>query len=221
VDIVAWVFNELGCTEELTRAYIESALSDIATFDRKQHDYGPDNIAAFGEKGVVVRMNDKMARLRNLVWGDKPAINEAVEDSYTDLSVYGVIARMCRAGVWPGVPAETRCFDRQGAPAEGTVETPWFDSDLPAATEFGPQTIWTTHALKDRPEAMPPYAACNPLHQHEPDHWEDTPPEADGPVYWCPRCQRSQLSERQDGGFACSICNQFLFGPGLGSVRKS
>jgi hypothetical protein len=192
------VFAELGCTEALTRAYIEIALSDIATFDRKQHDYGPDNIAAFGERGVVVRMNDKMARLRNLVWGGKLASNEAVEDSYADLSVYGVIARMCRAGVWPGVPA---------------------DATVPPAV--GLQAIWTDHALRGRPEAVPPYDTSWASRGHEPDHWEDTPPEADGLVYWCPRCQRAQLAERQDGGFVCSVCRQFLFGPGIGSVRNS
>jgi len=208
-DLADSLMVALECTEPLTIEFINQVLNDIRTFDCKQHDYGPENITAFGEKGVVVRMNDKMARLRNLVWGDKPASNEAIEDSYTDLSVYGVIARMCRAGAWPGVT-----MDRPGAPAEGTVETPWFDTDLPAMPAFGLQTIWTDHALRKRPEPMPPYDACSPLHKHEPDHWEDTPSK-----YWCPRCQCEQAVEDVVGGFACWNCHQFLFGPGPGSVR--
>ena len=99
-DLVDWVFDTLNCQEALTKKYIEIALGDIVLFDRKQHDYGPENIAAFGEKGVVVRMNDKMARLRKLIWSDLAAKNESVEDSYTDMGVYSIIARLCRSGAW-------------------------------------------------------------------------------------------------------------------------
>lgn len=98
------VFTALGCQEPITLYYIQVALQAVKLFDGKQHDYGSENIAAFGEKGVVVRMNDKMARLRRLVWLDEPAVNEAIEDSYADIGVYSVIARLCRAGKWPGVP---------------------------------------------------------------------------------------------------------------------
>ena len=177
------VYTEFGCTEPLTRAYIQIALYDILTFDRKQHDYGPENITAFGEKGVVVRMNDKMARLRNLVWGDKPASNEAIEDSYTDLSVYGVIGRMCRAGTWPGVGVA-----------------------VPNPPEHTPDNV-SAYCEVCTPEARP----------LEPAHREDTPP---GDRYWCHACQLLQLTEKQAGGFCCMVCHQFLFGPGLGSVRE-
>ena len=97
------IFFELGCTDKWTLDYIRFVLRDIKLFDRKQHDYGSDNIADFGEKGVLFRANDKIARLRNLHRNDVVPSNEKVEDSWADLSVYGVIARMCRAGVWPNV----------------------------------------------------------------------------------------------------------------------
>lgn len=90
-----------GC-EPITREYLRVALADAATFDSKQKDYGPANIAAFGEFGVLVRCNDKIARLINLLNREAPR-NESVEDSWLDLSVYGVIARLCRAGLWEGV----------------------------------------------------------------------------------------------------------------------
>lgn len=98
------IMTDLGCTERITRAFIEVALGDIKLFDQKQSDYGAANITAFGEFGVLVRSNDKLARLRNLQRRIGPVSNEPVEDSWRDLSVYGVIARMCRMGLWPGVP---------------------------------------------------------------------------------------------------------------------
>ena len=101
------LFEALGCTEPLTLRFISMVLSDVALFDRKQHDYGSANIAEFGLEGVLVRANDKLARLKNL--RHKPAAkNEAVEDSWADLSVYRVIARLCMAWEWPGLDPPRR-----------------------------------------------------------------------------------------------------------------
>ncbi len=106
--LVTEIHQQLGCTEDQTTPFIREVLEDIQLFDRKQRDYGPQNIAAFGEVGVLVRANDKIARLINLIWtrgldatGTKitPA-NESLEDSWRDLSVYGVIARLCRKELW-------------------------------------------------------------------------------------------------------------------------
>ena len=101
-ELVQTVFTELGCQEPITLDYIQVALQDVKLFDKKQHDYGSENIAAFGERGVVVRMNDKLARLRRLVWSSLSPANEAIADSYADIGVYSVIARLCREGRWPG-----------------------------------------------------------------------------------------------------------------------
>ena len=91
----------LQCTEPITRDFIRIALADVKLFDRKQRDYGSANISAFGEQGVLVRTHDKIARLRHLhTKGGAPA-NETIEDSWTDLSVYGIIARLVREGTWP------------------------------------------------------------------------------------------------------------------------
>lgn len=94
------VFNELECTEPVTLEFIKIALADIKLFDKKQHDYGSENISAFGEQGVLVRANDKIARLRNLAKSGSDPANESIDDSWTDLSVYGIIARLVRKGVW-------------------------------------------------------------------------------------------------------------------------
>lgn len=63
---------------------------------KKQHDYGHDNINAFGETGVIVRISDKVARLRNIFKTGKTPANEAIDDTYMDLAGYAIIALMLR-----------------------------------------------------------------------------------------------------------------------------
>jgi len=69
----------------------------------KQKDYGPGNITAHGEYGVMVRASDKVARLNNLLnknEKDKIVRNESVEDSWKDLANYAIIALMLRRGTF-------------------------------------------------------------------------------------------------------------------------
>jgi hypothetical protein len=58
----------------------------------KQHDYGHGNITAFGMKGVLVRLSDKVERLINLT--TKNARNESILDTLRDIVGYCVIALM-------------------------------------------------------------------------------------------------------------------------------
>lgn len=103
ITIVAALFRDLGCTEPLTQAFIKVALQDICLFDAKQHDRGPENIARFGERGVLIRVTDKLSRIHRICWdGVRPQVSEPVENEWADLSVYGVIARLCSSGNWPG-----------------------------------------------------------------------------------------------------------------------
>ncbi len=59
---------------------------------KKQHDYGHENILAFGEFGVLVRTNDKLARLKNLI--GKEGITEPRVDAWVDMAGYSIIALM-------------------------------------------------------------------------------------------------------------------------------
>ena|SRR5579864_1079405 len=70
--------------------------------NRKQKDYGTDtdpfaNIRASEDFGIdgwigaLVRLNDKIARLKNFA-KKKSLANESVEDSLLDISVYALIA---------------------------------------------------------------------------------------------------------------------------------
>ena len=58
----------------------------------KQHDYGHGNITAFGMKGVLVRLSDKVERLINLK--SREAQNESKTDTLRDIVGYCVIALM-------------------------------------------------------------------------------------------------------------------------------
>lgn len=76
---------------------IDEVLADLkATLISKQRDYGKGNILNFGEMGVLVRTNDKMSRLKNLILNNKEAQNESIEDNWKDLAGYAVLALMLR-----------------------------------------------------------------------------------------------------------------------------
>jgi hypothetical protein len=81
-------------------------------FCKKQFDYGPGNISLGSSlstpeekrasiSAIVVRLNDKIQRLINLVLrkGAKSA-NESISDSFLDAAVYGVIAEIVNRGKW-------------------------------------------------------------------------------------------------------------------------
>ena len=86
-----------GDLASLMKEYLEM-------FKKKQASYGPGNIAKAGEKGVVLRMNDKLERLWRLVWQAKPNTlvdDESIEDTYFDMAGYALIAILVRRGLWP------------------------------------------------------------------------------------------------------------------------
>lgn len=75
----------------------------------KNQDYSPMNIIATGIVGLATRIWDKTARICNLLGFDlqtgvfdseKKNANEPLEDSFTDLAVYCIIALIYRAGKW-------------------------------------------------------------------------------------------------------------------------
>ena len=81
-------------------------------FLRKQHDYGPGNIAVgthlqtqdeihLSLTGLWFRMNDKIQRLKNmLLSGRESAVDEPLEDAYLDISNYGIMATIVKNGKW-------------------------------------------------------------------------------------------------------------------------
>ena len=81
-------------------------------FCKKQMDYGPSNIAMGTDLttneqkrlsliGLIVRINDKVQRLINLVVkNNREAQNEPTIDAFKDLACYGIIAQIVKNGKW-------------------------------------------------------------------------------------------------------------------------
>ena len=81
-------------------------------FCKKQMDYGPSNIAMgtsldtdeekrLSKIGLIVRINDKIQRLINLVVkNNREAQNEPTIDAFKDLACYGIIAQLVQNGKW-------------------------------------------------------------------------------------------------------------------------
>ena len=82
------------------------------TFCKKQMNYGPGNISVgtslqtkedvkLSLTGLWFRINDKVQRLKQLVvLGQPDEVGESVQDTYQDLSVYGIIAQLVQRGKW-------------------------------------------------------------------------------------------------------------------------
>jgi len=97
---------------EMTKEYWSIMLEQYETFCLKQANYGPSNISVgtslttpedvkLSLTGLWFRMNDKIQRLKQLiVLGKQDNVGEAVEDTFQDLSVYGVICQLVNRGKW-------------------------------------------------------------------------------------------------------------------------
>ena len=92
-------------------AYMHEAMGGYRTHLEKNADYSPANVAGPGEIGIGTRIWDKCVRLMNLLGfdivvsrsefrGEKEPKNEAIDDTYRDLHVYGIIGRLHRKGQW-------------------------------------------------------------------------------------------------------------------------
>jgi len=76
--------------------FVAEEIADLIT--AKQKDYGHSNITDFGEYGVLVRLNDKVARLKNLLTQKKEPANEPIVDTWRDIAGYAIIALMLYYG---------------------------------------------------------------------------------------------------------------------------
>ncbi len=96
------IADQLGLKTYQARRALEIALGNLVTFDKKQQDYGANNISAnpCPELGVAIRANDKVQRLMNLLYSESDPNNESILDAWLDLSNYGLIGAMLTHGVW-------------------------------------------------------------------------------------------------------------------------
>jgi len=115
--------RELGVRDEaieyIEKTYPKTAkefqqlqYEQYALFCKKQMDYGPSNISMgtglvndeekrLSLVGLIVRINDKVQRLLNLiVKNNREAQNEPTIDAFKDLACYGIIAQIVQKGKW-------------------------------------------------------------------------------------------------------------------------
>lgn len=70
----------------------------LAMFLRKHRDYGKGNILANGEIGISMRVSEKIERLKHLLLTQQTPSNESIDETWTDIAVYAIIARLYRNG---------------------------------------------------------------------------------------------------------------------------
>ena len=91
---------------ELTQEYKKIMMEQYVLFCKKHRNYGCGNInvgtnletdsdVKLALTGLWFRLNDKIQRLKNLVViGEPDTVGEAIDDTFQDLSIYGIIAQI-------------------------------------------------------------------------------------------------------------------------------
>lgn len=112
-------YDDPAIVEEIEKQYPQTTMEfkrimfdQYELFCKKQSNYGPENISV-GTKleteeekkvsltGLWFRMNDKIMRLKQLVvLGGQDNVGESINDTYQDLSVYGIIAQIVKNNKW-------------------------------------------------------------------------------------------------------------------------
>jgi hypothetical protein len=106
---------------EIERGWLRVAQELFELFCKKQHDYGPANIAVGGLDGIAIRVSDKVSRLWKLQGlgsyrgkAEFPAnTDESLRDTLLDLADYGIIAALVHDGVWKTMTLEEAWNDNK------------------------------------------------------------------------------------------------------------
>ena len=93
---------------ELTQEYKKIMMEQYVLFCKKHRNYVCANInvgtnletdadVKLSLTGLWFRLNDKIQRLKNLVvMGEPDTVGEAIDDTFQDLSIYGIIAQIVK-----------------------------------------------------------------------------------------------------------------------------
>ena len=96
---------------ETTKEFKRLQKQQYQVFCEKQMDYGPTNISVgtnletddevkLSLTGLWFRMNDKIQRMKNLLMNNQKANNEPLEDSFLDVSNYGIMSTIVNKKKW-------------------------------------------------------------------------------------------------------------------------
>ena len=93
---------------ELTTEYKKIMMEQYILFCKKHRNYGTGNVnvgtnletdsdVKLALTGLWFRLNDKIQRLKQLiVLGEPDSVGEPIEDTFQDLSVYGIISQIVK-----------------------------------------------------------------------------------------------------------------------------
>ena len=93
---------------DMTTEYKKIMMEQYITFCKKHRNYGTGNInvgtnletdgdVKLALTGLWFRLNDKIQRLKQLVLlGEPDTVGEAIDDTFQDLSIYGIIAQLVK-----------------------------------------------------------------------------------------------------------------------------
>ena len=93
---------------DMTAEYKKIMMEQYVMFCKKHRNYGTGNInvgtnldtdndVKLALTGLWFRLNDKIQRLKQLVIQNEPdTVGETIEDTFQDLSVYGIIAQLVK-----------------------------------------------------------------------------------------------------------------------------
>tara|TARA_X000001382_G_C3028354_1_gene133923 strand:+ start:23 stop:445 length:423 start_codon:yes stop_codon:yes gene_type:complete len=96
---------------ETTREFKRLQKEQYKVFCQKQMDYGPGNISVgtnldndadikLSLTGLWFRMNDKIQRMKTLLMSNQKVNNEPLEDSFLDVSNYGIMSTIVSNKKW-------------------------------------------------------------------------------------------------------------------------
>jgi len=91
----------------LDQAYEQILDELMKMFLRKHRDYGKGNILANGEIGIAMRVTEKVERIKHLLMTQNLPTNESIDETWTDIAVYAVIARLVRNGAFTKLDVDT------------------------------------------------------------------------------------------------------------------
>lgn len=66
---------------------------------KKNRTYGDKNITKIGKEGVLIRLEEKIERLKNMI-ENKISDEETIEDTWKDIAGYAIIGIMLERDKW-------------------------------------------------------------------------------------------------------------------------
>ena len=104
-EVVEWCEKNY---QDMTTEYKKIMMEQYVLFCKKHRNYGTGNInvgtnldtdndVKLALTGLWFRLNDKVQRLKQLVvLGEPDTVGEAIDDTFQDLSIYGIIAQIVK-----------------------------------------------------------------------------------------------------------------------------